>query len=46
MDVFNAFVQKTKTKKNVKKGAFTNSVDPDETPHNEVSHKILRYLPF
>ena len=28
------------------KGAFTNSVDPDETPLNAASHQGLRYLPF
>ena len=25
-------------------GAFTNSVDPDETPHNAASHQGLWYL--
>ena len=31
--------------KNCKKGAFTNSIDPDETPHNAASHRDLHYLP-
>ena len=35
-DVGNAFIEKR---------AFTNSVDPDETPHNAVSRQGLRYLP-
>ena len=35
-DVVNAFM---------KKGVFTNSVDPDETLRNAASHKGLRYLP-
>ena len=45
VDVFNAFVQKNKNKTKCKKGAFTNSVDSDETPNNEVSHQSLLYLP-
>ena len=28
----------------IKRGAFTNSKDPDETPHNAASHQGLRYL--
>ena len=39
-DVVNAFI-KTKASK---KGAFTNSVDPDETPQNAASHQGLRFL--
>ena len=30
---------------NFKKGIFTNSIDPDETPHDAASHLSLRYLP-
>ena len=29
----------------IQKGAFTNSVDPVETPHNAASHQDLCYLP-
>ena len=35
-DVVNAFM---------KKRAFSNSVDPDETLHNASSHQGLRYFP-
>ena len=38
-DVVDAFYAKIS-----QMGAFTNSVDPDETPHNAVSHQGLRYL--
>ena len=39
-DVVNASM-----KKKTKKGAFTKSIDQDETPQNVVSHQGLRYLP-
>ena len=32
-------------KKKIEKGAFTNNVDPDKTPHDAASHQGLRYLP-
>ena len=35
-EVVNAFMQNVN---------FTNSVDPDETPHNAASHQSLHYLP-
>ena len=35
-DVVNVFMQ------TIKKGAFTNSVDPDDTPQNAASHQGLR----
>ena len=38
-DVVNAFMQK------IKKGAFTNSVDPDKMQHKVASHQGLHYLP-
>ena len=38
-DVVNALL-KTKPLK----GALTNSVGPDETPRNAVSHQVLRYV--
>ena len=39
-DVVNAFMQTY-----CQKGAFTNRVDPDETPQNAASHHGLHYLP-
>ena len=39
-DVVNVFLQI------IKKGAFTNSEDPDDTRQNAASHLGLRYLPF
>ena len=29
-----------------KKGAFSNSIDTDETPQNAASHQGLHYLPY
>ena len=40
-DLVNTRMQKKKTKK----GAFTNSLDPDEIPQDAASHQALRYLP-
>ena len=41
-DVVFAFMRRKKSKK----GAFTNSEDPDETPHYAASHLGLCYLSF